>query len=1015
MAQTEKSSLKVIEDDFEGLNYTTSDLNKSTASFKICDNTISTETPGIQKRAGFELSSIAGLHLGTDTYIYLDRNTGETKEELLGFGAHVFKYKSCNLTITRTSGTFQIIVARSIYSPASTTITFFNGTTNDLVFTVSQAFNGTYTIGALCQALIATGLYTISLSEPGGVFTATMTAAANTATTASFASGYGLTIANSTGRAFTSYNRATGFLEYANFQRMPSSTSVQIIRKCPVTWNSGDSFGSCTGYIFSNNYQGSSSAASSQVLPFYFWDGIASGCLAPVSDTDSATIAGNPCFGGIFEDSLYYGLSLLTRKIPIIKGVNANDKYYFSMPYATNYSLTTGIATPYDSEVNPLGQLYCYDRAATYRAGVYRPASYAASTYSVYTAPTISTSSTTGNWRYAISLIYRDGNGVEWESELSTRVRSSTGGGGAGTTVTYTPLLTNNLKELIYYDSRGGRLSAIASGVTTLSVRGVGATTYPNITVGDRLYFTYPTSGAGYVTVTGINFTGPTYTVTVDTAVTAASGAFFSTGLFIRIYRTKEYGTILYTVATLPAPKAGAISYVDTLADTALGVEYVEPLGGQEHEPPPVVGNLTTHQGSLVSAGSSLEPNTVFWSGADGIEYFPRAFNSTDVPSNVTGSLTALISDSDNSLALFKERAYYSLDGDLASASISVRSIKEGDYGISSQASIAKIDGTIVGVSKQGVVSVNNGVMDWRAVGKINPVLKNSSINYDFSRAVGINDYLTNQYILTVPYDETDSNLPVTSTEKHVTFAFHYENLKWCSKSFDYDSSDVSSVLLKADFSGGTAVWNSNYYSVSRAAIRTGATSVSTISFNNFRTSLLSGCLIQRKDRLSYVAPNHGGLPVSAVWNDFDLAPVRERIYTSFDSFGEPSLFKLIHRIYIWRLPSEYRLSNGAYYPVEFDALSLTRESLIVAAYADWNNVGVGVKKSSNEVVMVPDNMASTLPFAELNMRDQKARAIAVEILNSKYNENLYVSGIEIIYSTPFNSESKKGGVAFRA
>lgn len=48
------------------------------------------------------------------------------------------------------------------------------------------------------------------------------------------------------------------------------------------------------------------------------------------------------------------------------------------------------------------------------------------------------------------------------------------------------------------------------------------------------------------------------------------------------------------------------------------------------------------------------------------------------------------MTDTDNSLALFKSRAYYSLDGDLTSLAVNVRTIKSGDYGVSSQKVLPK-------------------------------------------------------------------------------------------------------------------------------------------------------------------------------------------------------------------------------------------------------------------------------------------------------------------------------------
>jgi len=81
-----KENLRAIEEDFQGLDYKASDLRKSYAFFKDATNCSYSNCDGIVKRPGVSAVSGRGLLLGLHTYSYLDRETGASEEELLGFG-----------------------------------------------------------------------------------------------------------------------------------------------------------------------------------------------------------------------------------------------------------------------------------------------------------------------------------------------------------------------------------------------------------------------------------------------------------------------------------------------------------------------------------------------------------------------------------------------------------------------------------------------------------------------------------------------------------------------------------------------------------------------------------------------------------------------------------------------------------------------------------------------------------------------------------------------------------------
>lgn len=966
--------MKIIEDDFVGLDFTTTDLKKPAEFLKAAQNATYVETSGIQKRAGFEVIGGVGLHLGIDNYVYLDKTTGETKEELLGFGCHLFRFTECNLTISRTSGTFSI---EKQTSGEDISILFYpnGGILPEYTYTYTESESSQNypigTIGDLCLGLLGTGFYIVSLSKPGTVLTATGT---------NMPSGIGpLTLefnANigtmQVGRKYTAYNRETGFLEYFLASRDVSG-DIELVRNIKCTYDENDPIGSCVGFLSSANFDTAGSPSASHIIPFYFWDGVPSGIHA--DRQDNVITLPSSTFAGIFESVLFGYTGLLenysgisTGQIPSVQGLNLNDKNYFALPYFDNYQ-SPGFV---NAEVNPPGQLLSYDKEATYRAGLPRP-----NTISGFSPSSISPHNANGNFSYFWTYIYYDDNGVEWESVPSTVQTNNTGGTGGGTTITINPLPVAWLDcGLELYDVRGVVFTTTQTG-TVLNVRGALTGTYPNVTIGDTIY-TSPTVSRK---ILDIDFTVSPSTITIDNSLSVVAGQRASTGFFIRIYRTKQFGQIFYKQSEHPIYKTQLVVTVDTTSDSNLTIEYIEPLPGEEHEPTPIIGKICSHQGNLVSLGSNIEPNTVYWSGIDGVEYFPRAFNSIDVPSTIVGNLTAGVSDNDNSLALFKDRAYYSLDGDLATKAVSVRVIKEGDYGISSQRSIAKVDGVIMGMGSNGVVGVLGGVLDSKSVGNISPVIRGRS-DLDYQRATGINDYINSQYILSIPTIVQSGAYSLGRASE--TFVLNYERGKWLQ--WNTGTSNL-------DLTGGMVMHKGQLYGISRCGTKE-PNSPSVITYNNFKTLLGSGNAIRLKKRTDALPFNDTGLAIPF------------RLFTSFDSLGEPSMFKLFQKILIWRVPADY-LTGSAYVPVDTTAIG---ESIQISCYMDWVTNSSYPQAKHSTITAIFD----TLPFVELNIRDQRARSIAVEVRNEGINENIFISGIEIIYDAQFGTDGKRAGVAPR-
>jgi hypothetical protein len=132
-----------------------------------------------------------------------------------------------------------------------------------------------------------------------------------------------------------------------------------------------------------------------------------------------------------------------------------------------------------------------------------------------------------------------------------------------------------------------------------------------------------------------------------------------------------------------------------------------------------------------------------------GLNISHLASNSFDVPSSQDGPVSAIQSDNADRLAVFKDKAYYDVIGDLDAGAFSINIKNEGEVGIPSQASLARVRGMLVGVSRLGLVVISNGELDMAAFRKINARLINQA--YRFEWALGVNDYTNRNYICSIP------------------------------------------------------------------------------------------------------------------------------------------------------------------------------------------------------------------------------------------------------------------------
>lgn len=283
--------------------------------------------------------------------------------------------------------------------------------------------------------------------------------------------------------------------------------------------------------------------------------------------------------------------------------------------------------------------------------------------------------------------------------------------GGAPTNITLTIRNLEDSSTNATYGADGkyhGPASATVNGnqvgVTTVTVNA-----NDGLIAGDTVYFLNQATGQ-YVTKT---LTAATFTtLTFSGAVNVNNGDFMS-NIIIDIHRTENDGIDFFLLASIPNTAITGTStqtYVDAITDANLGDDVEEQI--KLPEAPPNAAFCCTHQGLVVYACLEDDPTGFCWNDPQwGLEAFPSATNRDQVIGQSGGPITAIISESDQSLAIFKARSYFRIQGDLAAGQYTITEVGENRLGVASHSSLVKMETGIYGISQEGPVVIQDGTI----------------------------------------------------------------------------------------------------------------------------------------------------------------------------------------------------------------------------------------------------------------------------------------------------------------
>lgn len=513
--------------------------------------------------------------------------------------------------------------------------------------------------------------------------------------------------------------------------------------------------------------------------------------------------------------------------------------------------------------------------------------------------------------------------------------------------------------------------------------------------VGDRISI-FPLFAAAITTVTvpiEVVILGATSTtIWWDTSIystidIAAAGAIANLGSKVYLYRTKASGQIYYLMSILPTDSSSSIligTITDGVPDSALGEELIEPEIGKEWNEPPRASIATMHQGVMTYSRIRGSWNEVAFSDSvGGLEAVPLASNYFAVPGGNNGVITGLASDDVDSLIVTKERAIYRVDGALESNAFSILTIKEGDYGISSHASIVKVNGAIVGVGPLGFVAILGGEMLMGERGgslfgfKINPAIIGND-NLRLSQAISYNDSLARHYHCFIP--DVSGYASGAANGNSLFFVCDYEKSNvWFNSAFQdaclipaggFTQAAIGPVNYLL-YTGGS---NSNYYIPHSYHLSKNYDSGLGAADNQ-----IPGCLF-REMSSQYNEANR--------YTDHHLRVVYVWL-TKDESLEDPESEKEFSRIKVWSLPGAYE--------------SRALFSLTVKSYKDFQST-----TRDSEFTLSFGSASTKHASKELALNKCQAMAFEFRASSSATLGAPFISGISLVGSLPYRKEDIK-------
>jgi len=975
---------------FLGEDLRSTDLTKDPNFAKALTNYQFAEGASIKGISGMQVVAQSGGFLGLHNYTYVDATTGATREEMLAINDHLWKLKSQVLSVTGGSNMNHTVrvnsgtaTYRMVINSGATPYTFSG---NGYIDLGTGLENLPFTVEDLRAAIDANA--TLACALPSGIRFARVNGTQTGVSVITVDAGHNYVV-----------NDVIVFWDYATSKL--TQRRVTAVTGTTITFNSaygtvnvqdnqviGPMASPAACIAINDAYTSTSSTLS---LTFYYWDAIpfTSDCFtysqapfAALWNTKDSAGWTHPCFlnannvcyiyttGVGFTDYSHHGYP---------HKYDGNAVYREGMPYAPQPEFVSNAAGALtglyrykqqyifdDGKGNIIeGQVNDFPLEITLSAQIptlrFKTAQIANSE-AVGSVNGVQAGVTTITI-FANHFI-RAGDVVVFFDSLTGAITQKTVSATTATTFTINGPAVNVADQAGIFKSPytgmrfdGAVVNGIQANVNTVTVIASTSAATPNrVRVGDKIFFlNTKTRGLDSRIVTAV--TSTTITFSGDSASFDAN-TIISSGLYIRIWRNKAGGNLFYKLDELANHYtefftygyAVGAAYQDTKADSALGEQLIDNPLDLEANIPVKARFACVHQGGRVLSGIDAQPNTVGIYSTLNIEAVPLASNYFDVPSSGTGGITGIASDGDDRLAVFKPNAYFDVTGFLEDLAFSIRTVSDGDYGISSHASLRKINQKIIGMGKLGLLAVIDGQITPILGNAISPLILNN-INVDLTRAIAANDFTSESYDIYIPNNITLASNSSLSNDIHYSLDYKNDNA-WFSREFP-DSMEPS---------GGFAIYGDVQYVLSKSF---GTGSRAANPGNVFRR--ISGVTTES---LKY---SFNTLPHSTSWR------------TAWEHLDKPSINKQFLEVRIFSLPGAYEQKTA-----------FTLSCQVFRNFYELTNDGVSPSFVFN---------GSTDFEATNKVKSIKSRAIQFLFSTSGYGECPFISGLEFVITPSYDED----------
>ena len=297
------------------------------------------------------------------------------------------------------------------------------------------------------------------------------------------------------------------------------------------------------------------------------------------------------------------------------------------------------------------------------------------------------------------------------------------------------------------------------------------------------------------VTATSIDIDGAPVTVTNVTAWQKV----ISNNLKINIYRTKATGTEPFFVIAIPNNSyAATTDYLDNVADSTLGLQYLFPI--DPHYPPPQVAVVFAFKNIMIYAADPLNDDYVWFSDANMPEYVNQAFTENSEPNRfvLDSSSDAVVGVgvAGSTLVVFKNFSIYAVSGDITTGQFTSIAVCQGsNIGCVAHATILSVGGMLYFLHTNGLYCMSeSNIFPTDQLGNPIPLTipidkffrfeDSQQVNQQFQlkRAVAVNYRKDNQYILFLPCENQSTLsliLPKAANDYSRNLCYDYQGKNW--------------------------------------------------------------------------------------------------------------------------------------------------------------------------------------------------------------------------------------------